>query len=641
MFDATGLRRMGHLVGWMALIAVPTTAVWSSPDYILPGSGRTIPVPVIRGAVIGTFKGTFSDCAASRGFTLQLSEDSTEDPQDLGLKGALETFDTSGSTSKSQQISWPVAGRAEGISGVVTLHAVVPAPKKETAPSNNRGGVLGDYLGGLVKKATSGPEYMPFRIGLVRDVSGTGWVGQLFDHKTFGCRGLVMHREDGTASTSLPQLDPRAAFSQADLAPSFVLEEPPFNGPAARGLTPVRQMMGMPPAPGSTPFDGLPWLTLAKEEGYSPAAVALGRIYEYGMGVTEDPRKAFEYYQAAADQNDASAQEALSRLYATGVGTAKDEGQSAQLARLASTSKKAAAALCHSKNILDTTNYLIHEAAAHPGTGTIVDVLGQVFDANKEYHAEDFVILEVQATAVASVNQPFYCKVTAKRIGAEVRDTTPVRQIERHDKFGNPYWERNDDEVKEGEANAALETILANIVPFHEVLYIEPVPPEHYRITLLQPNLGGKLAPKVAREIDSSGAVVGAPATASTNSSSIVQSVAAPALPTATAAPVASQTTSGLTPLSAAQLKSQVSKGGGRATTVNFINHYGADVSLAWVDYSGKVVPYAALAPGKSYVQSTYASHVWLVIDKASGQVIEGFVPVDHAADAMITRDAR
>ncbi len=55
-------------------------------------------------------------------------------------------------------------------------------------------------------------------------------------------------------------------------------------------------------------------------------------------------------------------------------------------------------------------------------------------------------------------------------------------------------------------------------------------------------------------------------------------------------------------------------------TSIQFENHRGGDVTIAWVAFDGQRKTYATLRPGGTAVQQTFAGHVWLVSD-ASGQV--------------------
>lgn len=69
---------------------------------------------------------------------------------------------------------------------------------------------------------------------------------------------------------------------------------------------------------------GLALLTRSAEAGHEWAQYKLGHLYELGHRVPADDRKAFEWYQKAADQNLADAQCALGLLYLKGKGTDRD-----------------------------------------------------------------------------------------------------------------------------------------------------------------------------------------------------------------------------------------------------------------------------------------------------------------------------
>jgi dipeptidyl aminopeptidase/acylaminoacyl peptidase len=55
------------------------------------------------------------------------------------------------------------------------------------------------------------------------------------------------------------------------------------------------------------------------------------------------------------------------------------------------------------------------------------------------------------------------------------------------------------------------------------------------------------------------------------------------------------------------------SPGGGAETEISVRNAWTNDVTLFWLDFEGRRVPYGTVAPGARCVRSTYAGHVWLV----------------------------
>lgn len=48
-------------------------------------------------------------------------------------------------------------------------------------------------------------------------------------------------------------------------------------------------------------------------------------------------------------------------------------------------------------------------------------------------------------------------------------------------------------------------------------------------------------------------------------------------------------------------------------TTIEIVNRRKQDLHVEWVDYDGRVVYYATLRPGTSWLQDTYVGHVWRV----------------------------
>lgn len=63
------------------------------------------------------------------------------------------------------------------------------------------------------------------------------------------------------------------------------------------------------------------------DEGYPRAQVMLGRCYDNGLGVAQDPAAAAQWFQLAAEQNDSEAQVLLAYCYETGTGVPKNPAQ--------------------------------------------------------------------------------------------------------------------------------------------------------------------------------------------------------------------------------------------------------------------------------------------------------------------------
>jgi localization factor PodJL len=79
------------------------------------------------------------------------------------------------------------------------------------------------------------------------------------------------------------------------------------------------------------------WLDRAAKAGIAPAQLALGGIYEKGLGVAKDPQLARVYYLAAAQRGNATAMHNLAVLYAQGVGGNLDYASAAEWFRKAAT----------------------------------------------------------------------------------------------------------------------------------------------------------------------------------------------------------------------------------------------------------------------------------------------------------------
>jgi TPR repeat protein len=78
----------------------------------------------------------------------------------------------------------------------------------------------------------------------------------------------------------------------------------------------------------------LHWRRLA-DAGDPSGAVALGRAYENGIGVTASPVEAYRLYRIAAERGHARGQYALASMYASGVGVKADSKEAMRLFNLA------------------------------------------------------------------------------------------------------------------------------------------------------------------------------------------------------------------------------------------------------------------------------------------------------------------
>ena len=68
----------------------------------------------------------------------------------------------------------------------------------------------------------------------------------------------------------------------------------------------------------------LEWYRKAADQGYAPAQLNLGLVYDQGDGIPADPNRAFKWYRLAAEQGLAEAQMNLGYLFGTGRGAPQD-----------------------------------------------------------------------------------------------------------------------------------------------------------------------------------------------------------------------------------------------------------------------------------------------------------------------------
>ena len=80
-----------------------------------------------------------------------------------------------------------------------------------------------------------------------------------------------------------------------------------------------------------------------------------------------------------------------------------------------------------------------------------------------------------------------------------------------------------------------------------------------------------------------------------------------------------------------------------QTATINFVNNAGVPVDLYWIDYSGNRVLYANILPGGSYLQATYMTHPWVLVEsgtggttaQGSGRLVTAFLPATAGADGL------
>jgi len=75
---------------------------------------------------------------------------------------------------------------------------------------------------------------------------------------------------------------------------------------------------------------------------------------------------------------------------------------------------------------------------------------------------------------------------------------------------------------------------------------------------------------------------------------------------------------------------------GDHPTTVQFVNNAGVPVEVYWRDYQANEHLYRTLQPGQSYVQSTFATHPWVVRSATMGYVLASLIADVNAQVVVI-----
>jgi len=60
-------------------------------------------------------------------------------------------------------------------------------------------------------------------------------------------------------------------------------------------------------------------------------------------------------------------------------------------------------------------------------------------------------------------------------------------------------------------------------------------------------------------------------------------------------------------------------------TAITVVNTGPATIFIRWIDFQGAETSYTTLAPGQSYVQPSYKTHVWIARDQR-GRCLSAFV---------------
>jgi len=86
--------------------------------------------------------------------------------------------------------------------------------------------------------------------------------------------------------------------------------------------------------------------------------------------------------------------------------------------------------------------------------------------------------------------------------------------------------------------------------------------------------------------------------------------------------------------------RGQSSRNSDVPVTVTFQNRSGATRGVMWIDFNGRPVEYAHLAPGQTFTINTYMTHPWMFTD-GPGNCIEMFMPQPGVTNFAITAPNR
>ena len=108
-----------------------------------------------------------------------------------------------------------------------------------------------------------------------------------------------------------------------------------------------------------------------------------------------------------------------------------------------------------------------------------------------------FGIERVEVASVSTPGKRFVCRIQARRIGAQVTDLTPYKRWAHPDSNGNIlYYSDNEADRSWNQAAAEMQTFMLNQTPFVELTEFRLLANGLWRITLLEHDTFGRLAPK-------------------------------------------------------------------------------------------------------------------------------------------------
>jgi hypothetical protein len=301
------------------------------------------------------------------------------------------------------------------------------------------------------------PSPPPISLGMDigRDPDGRGWAGMIEVAGFNNCNKIALANTEGSTTSELPPITGEVAFNRA---------RP--RGFAWPGLN--MQMY---------------WLNVAANQGNTNAHFALGQIYEeQGKQAPQDYRRAFQHYRIAADRGNAPAQTALSRLYANGWGTLRDVKESQRWEKLAESQYGRASMVCGAPKMVKEIDQLMKEQREDPALKT-TQALALVF-AQTAVNLGTYQITDITLERLSSIDLPFRCTVTAKRIGMSMTNFTPRFEYAGTDDSGNRVYrdQRLDKLAKEKITDMANEVARQD---FTQSFNVEPQGNQLYKLILV------------------------------------------------------------------------------------------------------------------------------------------------------------
>lgn len=235
-------------------------------------------------------------------------------------------------------------------------------------------------------------------ISLFRDDDGIGWEGMIEGIGGNGCDDVRLTSKNGNRLNAFPKMTGDVAFN--------------LSNPKMAPISPLYPLY---------------WLKVAETRGSIDATYYLGELYEQrGVNSPQNYVLAFQYYQAAAkDNDDARAQAALGRMHEKGWGATVDVAKAKQWSGLARKTRQNAARVCTSLQLKDIIRRYSKQShgqnkkATEAGkaiTGISAD-MGEV------------TISKVIPEQVISLTKPFLCRAKGGLDNPNVQMEMPESEV--------------------------------------------------------------------------------------------------------------------------------------------------------------------------------------------------------------------